>query len=414
MTLNYKAPISGTKSSIDSNSTGTQMQSFLWMKKALIESRKEQYFMPLSSTVNMPKHYGQTIKRNIYVPLLDDRNINDQGIDATGATIANGNLYGSSKDVGTIEGMLPVLGENGGRVNRVGFSRLEIEGSLHQFGFFYEFTKASIDFDSDEMLKEHLSRELMNGATQITEAVLQKDLLAAAGVIQYGGAAVSDATMTGEVVPEVPGTSPEMPISVLTYAGLSRIDQTLTDNRTPRQTTIIKGSGYTDTRTLPASRVAYIGSELVPVVKAMKDSFQERAFIPVHQYADAGNVLNGEIGSVDNIRFVQVPEMLHWAGKGRAATAANPGYRTTTVGGTEKYNIYPMLIVGDDSFNTIAFQSDGKTVKFDVITKMPGKDTANAATDPYGLKGFSSIRWFYGILINRPERIALYKSVAPV
>ena len=31
---------------------------------------------------------------------------------------------------------LPVLTENGGRVNRVGFTRLQREGSIHKFGFF--------------------------------------------------------------------------------------------------------------------------------------------------------------------------------------------------------------------------------------------------------------------------------------
>lgn len=411
MVMNYNAPIKGQKSTIDASGNTTQMRSFMWLKKALIESRKDQYFMPLASTVNMPKHHGQTIKRQVYVPLLDERNVNSQGIDAAGVTIANGNLYGSSKDIGTINGMLPVLGENGGRVNRVGFTRLELEGSIHQFGFFHEFSKASIDFDSDDQLRDHLSRELMNGAVQITEAVLQKDLLAAAGVVMFGGAATDDDEVTGE---ESTVGSVTVPASVMTYEGLSRIDQILTDNRCPRQTTIITGSNFTDTKTLPASRVAYIGSELVPVIKKMKDAFGDKAFIPVHQYADAGNVLNGEIGSVDNIRFVQVPEMLHWAGAGAAATAANPGYRTTTVGGAERYDVYPMLIVGDDSFNTIAFQSDGKSVKFDVITKMPGEQTANAATDPYGLQGFSSIRWFYGILVSRPERIALYKVVAPI
>jgi N4-gp56 family major capsid protein len=61
------------------------------------------------------KNYGKKIKKYLYLPLLDDRNINDQGIDATGATIANGNLYGSSKDVGTIVGKLPTLTEHGGR-----------------------------------------------------------------------------------------------------------------------------------------------------------------------------------------------------------------------------------------------------------------------------------------------------------
>jgi N4-gp56 family major capsid protein len=89
----------------------------------------------------MPKNYGKTIKVYEYVPLLDDRNVNDQGIDASGATIANGNLYGSSKDVGSIVSKLPVLTENGGRVNRVGFTRLQREGSIFKFGFFTEFTR---------------------------------------------------------------------------------------------------------------------------------------------------------------------------------------------------------------------------------------------------------------------------------
>ena len=153
--------------------------------------------MPLASVTNMPKHYGKTIKVFEYVPLLDDRNINDQGIDASGATIANGNLYGSSRDIGNITAKLPVLTENGGRVNRVGFTRLQREGSIHKFGFFTEFTQESLDFDSDDGLKDHLSRELMNGAVQLTEAVLQKDLLAAAGTVLFAGAAVADRAAPG-------------------------------------------------------------------------------------------------------------------------------------------------------------------------------------------------------------------------
>ena len=61
------------------------------------------------------KHYGRKIKKYHYLPLLDDRNVNDQGIDATGAYISNGNLYGSSKDIGYISGKIPTLTEHGGR-----------------------------------------------------------------------------------------------------------------------------------------------------------------------------------------------------------------------------------------------------------------------------------------------------------
>lgn len=147
MTLQYRAPTNGQKSSIDS-ANSDQMNTFLWLKKALIEARKEQFFMPLATAINMPKHMGKAVKVYEYVPLLDDRNVNSQGIDAAGATIQNGNLYGSSKDIGTITSMLPTLTENGGRVNRVGFTRLQREGSIHKFGFFYEFTQEALSFDS--------------------------------------------------------------------------------------------------------------------------------------------------------------------------------------------------------------------------------------------------------------------------
>lgn len=409
--LNYNAPADGTKSSID-GSNSDQMSTFFWLKKSIIESRKDQYFMPLASVTHMPKNFGKTIKVHEYVPLLDDRNINDQGIDASGVTSANGNLYGSSKDVGSIDGKLPFLTENGGRVNRVGFTRLTREGSLHKFGFFYEFTQESLDFDSDDMLKEHLSRELMNGAVQLTEAVLQKDLLAAAGVIVYAGAATDDGEVTGEVVPAVVGVSPEIPASILSYANLRRLDRILTDNRTPRQTKVITGSRNIDTKTISSGRIAFIGSELTPLVEAMKDPFNNKVFIEVQHYADAGTILNGEIGSAGPFRFVEVPEMLHWAGAGDAV-GTNPGYRSTSVSGTEHYDVFPLLVIGDESFTTIGFQTDGKSLKFSVLTKMPGKETADR-NEPFGETGFSSIKWYYGILILRPERIGLVKSVAPV
>lgn len=408
--LNYNAPYEGDKSSIDGTGSD-QMSTFTYLKKAIITARREQYFMPLASVVNIPKHFGKAVKVYEYVPLLDDRNINDQGIDAAGLTIANGNLYGSSRDIGTIAGKLPTLTENGGRVNRVGWTRLSREGSIHKFGMFYEFTKESIDFDTDDMLMDHLSRELMNGATQLTEAVLQSDLLAAASTVLFAGAAVSDGTITGEITPAA-GPVPAIPASTVTYKNLMRLDQILTDNRTPTQTTIITGSRLIDTKVIGATRVMYVGNELVPLLKAMTDLFGNKAFIEVQHYGDAGTLMNGEIGSIDKFRIIQVPEMLHWAGAG-APVVDNPGYRSSNVGGSEKYDIYPMLVVGDDSFATIGFQTDGKTVKFSVMTKMPGRETADR-NDPYGETGFSSIKWYYGILIKRPERLALIKTVAPI
>ena len=391
MPMIYNDPAGG-----DASSIGPQLNTSYYHKKALIEARKEQFFSQLADTTNMPKNMGKTIKLFHYLPLLDDANVNSQGLDASGAVIANGNLYGSSKDVGTITTKLPALSEAGGRVNRVGFTRVTLEGSIEKFGFFDEYTQESLDFDTDEELEMHVNREMVSGANEMTEDALQIDLLNAAGVIRYGGAATAANEITGE------GAAP----SVVDYNDLMRLSIDLDNNRCPKHTKIITGTRIVDTKVLPAARVMYIGSELLPTVRKMKDPFNNQAFIPVQQYAAAGDTLLGEVGSIDQFRLVVVPEMMHWAGAGATVTV-NPGYRETN----NKYDVYPMLVVGSEAFTTIGFQTDGKSVKFKITHKKPGPDSADR-NDPYGETGFMSIKWYYGTLITRPERIALVKTVA--
>ena len=424
----YNDPAGGSASTI-----GTQVRTDFYNKKALIEVAKERFFGQLADTIAMPKNMGKKIKKYHYLPLLDDANINDQGIDAAGVTLVagqwsaisaagaiissghasravalavtnataavqdGGNLYGSSKDVGAISGKLPALSETGGRVNRVGFKRVELEGSLEKFGFFDEYTQESLDFDTDDQLLEHIHREMIMGANELTEDALQVDLLNSAGTIRFAGEATVNSELSGET-----GA-----VTVVTYNDLMRLSIDLDNNRTPKNTKIITGSRMVDTKTIDAARYLYIGSELIPTIRKMTDSFGNPAFIKVQSYAAAGNVAVGEIGSVDQFRIIVVPEMASWVGEGAAETSSNAGYRSTD----DKYDVFPMLVVGSESFTTIGFQTDGKTVKFKITHKKPGVDTADR-NDPYGETGFMSIKWYYGILIMRSERIALVKTVA--
>lgn len=463
MSQRYNDPANGSQSTV-----GNQMQTFYYQKQALIEARKEQYFTQLADVTAMPKHMGKKIKRYHYIPLLDDANLNDQGIDAAGVAITNaqyfvtlprlvmtfsveadataaaaavnaiesatatksgsatpwtvtftktilnaasssqaaavvaavtgatvvrgsGNLYGSSKDVGTIAGKLPLLSETGGRVNRVGFKRKELEGTIEKMGFFDEYTQESLDFDSDAELEQHINREMINGANEITEDILQIDLLNAAGVIKYADGAVSTATVDSDTV---------------TYGDLMRLSIDLDNNRTPKHTKVITGTRLVDTKTIPAARVLYVGSELLPTLRAMVDLHGDPAFIPVQKYAAGTDTFLGEVGSVDNFRIVVVPEMMKWAGAGAEAGNNTTHYKT---GG--RFDVFPMLVVGDGSFTTIGFQTDGKTVKFKIYNKKPGEATADR-NDPYGETGFMSIKWYYGFLALRPERIGLIKTSA--
>jgi len=446
----YRDPAGGTESDI-----GPQIRTDFYAKKALIDLKKEQYFSQLADTTSMPKHFGKTIKKYHYLALLDDRNINDQGIDANGVVgtatdtadlgywsvesadaggneiarvdaesatvpfadaaavaayiadefpdgysvggvmhndltvnatyvaqaIQAGNLYGSSKDIGTIVSKMPALSEHGGRVNRVGFKRVELEGSLEKFGYFDEYTQESMDFDTDAELMMHVNREMLRGANEITEDALQIDLLNGAGVVRYA----ADATTKAEIAAG----------EVITYAQLEQLAIDLDNNRCPKNTKIITGSRMIDTRTIDGARYLYIGSDLLLMVKAMMDSNGNPAWVPTHQYGAATTLATGERGSVGEFRVIVVPEMMHEQDGGAGGIA-----------------VYPMLVVGDGSFTTIGFQTDGKTVKFKIIHKKPGKDIADR-DDPYGEIGFMSIKWYYGFMLQRPEHLAVCWSAKP-
>lgn len=476
----YNDPVNSQQSSI-----GNQFRTDFYARKALFEARKEMYFGALSSTTNMPKNMGKKIKKYHYLPLLDDQNINDQGIDAAGVTIATtewyvtypravlsatnatktaaaaaindnvgatlvatagaddsagtgfatltlvgpltakylnstkkdaalaldlgasalqgaGNLYGSSKDIGTISGKFPTLTEYGGRVNRVGHKRKDIEGSLEKFGFYSEYTQESLDFDTDADLEMHVHREMINGAVEINEDMLQIDLLNMAGIVKYAGDATTDAELDAA--------------DQVSYGDLMRLSIDMDNSRTPKHTQVLTGTRMIDTKTIAAARVLYCGSELIPTLKAMQDSHNLPAFIPVQKYASGAagtilestesTVLTGEIGSIDHFRIVVNPEMMKWAGAGADASGSATHYETG-----ERFDVFPMLCVGSGSFTTIGFQTDGKSMKFKIKHSKPGSPESYAQ-DPFGETGFMSIKWYYGFLPERPERVALLKTTA--
>lgn len=382
------------------SSIGPQYNAYYWDRRSLIDAAEQMFFSPLADVRTMPYNYGKELRVFYYVPMLDDRNINDQGLDAAGVSYAGGNMYGSSQDVGTIQGKLPTLTETGGRVNRVGFTRLERTGTLQEHGFFTEFTQDSIMFDTDEELYSHMSREMVAGANEIMEDLLQIDLLNAAGVVVYPGTATQDSELTPE------GADP----SIVTYQDLKKLGITLDDNRTSKSTRIIKGSRMNDTMTVQASRILYIGSELQTTVENMVDPHGNAAFIFARKYADAGTIMKGEIGAIADFRVVVVPNMMKWAGIGAAETN-NQGYAATN----GKYDAFPMLVVGDSSFATVGLQMSGKKgakQKFKIIVKKPGEEMATVH-DPFGKVGFSSITFYHGFITLREERIGLVKSCAP-
>ena len=406
------------------SSLGAQINDKFWSKVAVKEARKKRVFSQLGDKLVQPKNYGDTLVKYHELPIIHKLNINDQAIDANGVKLVknkwyaydsagamtgdangyatkelaktaagatgsiksgNGNLYGGDTDFAVIKGSFPSLNEEGGKVNAVGMKRLVLEAKVTEFGFHVPFTKKMLDMDTETGLLARISREVGEAQGEIREKQIAAGLLSASEINRVLSGSASTIAEMGAA-------------DKVSFTDIRGMEQSLKLARSPKQTKMIDGSTKIGTVVIGAGYAAYVGQELLPVLEDMVHA-GINVWKPVESYAAAGTIMEDEIGKVSSTRFIEVEDMIKYGGAGASST---DGVNDTDVenmyvtGG--KYDVFPILYVGSDSFGTIGFDGDVARVN----TVMP---TADAHNDPYGKKGVVAISWFHGILIYRNERI---------
>ena len=405
---------------------GVQFNDKHWSRAAVIEAKKAKTFSQMGDKLTQPKHYGSKIVKYHEIPILDDRNINDQGIDANGvvmvageyytydvngakvgtfatealaraAVIAatagavslksgNGNLFGGSKDLLVQNGSFPALTEEGGMINRVGMKRLTIEAEVSEFGFYMSFTKKSLDMDTETGLLARYSRSVGETQGDIREAQIRNSLI---------GKSEDNRTFAGDATALIECGSND----ILEFADLRLMDQSLKYARCPKSTKLIDGSTKVGTTTVGKARYAYVPNEALPTLEDMEHGTGNKVWQPVEDYAAAGTIAMDEIGRISAFRFIEVEEMPKYAGQGAATDDVTDDDEVANrhVTGTN-YDVFPILFVGSGSFATVGFEGDVARV----TTVMPKADAHN---DVFGKKGAVSISWYYGIMFLQPEWI---------
>ena len=406
------------------SSLGAQINDKFWSKVAVKEARKKRVFSQLGDKLVQPKNYGDTLVKYHELPIIHKLNINDQAIDANGVSLVknkwyaydnagamtgdangyatkelaktaagatgsiksgNGNLYGGDTDFAVIKGSFPSLNEEGGKVNAVGMKRLVLEAKVTEFGFHVPFTKKMLDMDTETGLLARISREVGEAQGEIREKQIAAGLLSASEINRVLSGSASTIAEMGAA-------------DKVSFTDIRGMEQSLKLARSPKQTKMIDGSTKIGTVVIGAGYAAYVGQELLPVLEDMVHA-GINVWKPVESYAAAGTIMEDEIGKVSSTRFIEVEDMIKYGGAGASST---DGVNDTDVenmyvtGG--KYDVFPILYVGSDSFGTIGFDGDVARVN----TVMP---TADAYNDPYGKKGVVAISWFHGILVYRNERI---------
>jgi len=426
----------GYEASPTNSSIGRQINDKMWSRKAVIEAKRIKTFSQLGSKLTQKKHYGDKIVKYHDLPILDDRNINNEGIDANGVKLlvnvwyaydangdrivtnadadnntgystlekakteagtsgsiksGNGNFYGTSKDLSVQNGAFPNLSEEGGWNNRVGMKRLIIEAQIEEYGFFQEFTKKSLEMDTENSLKERYVTEMAEAQATMREAQIRNGLIGKAeqNRVFAGDAAAIDEVGAGDI---------------LTFTSLRRMERSLTDARAPKSTRIITGQAKFDTKVVGKARYVYVPTEALPTLEDM-EHMGKSVWVPVEHYAGAGTTADGEIGKIGQFRFIEVEDMPNYSGQGADATDGvdDVGSRHTSLGadGKERYDVFPILFVGNDSFATVGFEGDSAKV----MTSMPGEITKGY--DAFGNTGVVSISWYFGMMFLHPEWIRM-------
>ena len=110
-------------------------------------------------------------------------------------------------------------------------------------------------------------------------------------------------------------------------------------------------------------------------------------FIPVEKYSEAGQAIDGEIGSVKGVRIITTTQATPFASAGGATSGNTDGsgeasYAKTS--GSSKADVYPLIILAQD-FGGCATLGGMDSLRSKVVTPKPGPG------DPLGQRG--TVAW---------------------
>jgi len=260
--------------------------------------------------------------------------------------------------------------------------------------------------------------------------LIQLDMLTTTTAM-FSGTATSLLTVGtdagGTTAPAIAGTNDDL--AKVSYDLIRKGVRKLVRNRAEKSTSIVVGSTKIDTRTVNKAFYAIIGPEIKFDLENLTRGTTyetEYVYVPAYKYADAANLAEGEVGAMNDVRFIESESQVAYLGAGALiphATvpgtdgdyvgslsytlhdAASAAALNTFTGGsdyadaTARFDVFPILFPTKGSFATVGLKGNGK-IKFN--SQAPSKIELS---NPYGTQGFFSYNMWYAGLILREERL---------
>ncbi len=378
---------------------------------------------------SMPLKMGTTFKVSKWLHILDRQFDPDNQHGGTDADFAAKGYLTARNIVDVSNGLAndAALAEGVGAVNKQSIKKVTIETNFARYGEMLDYTD-EVEMFAEDMVQVHYREELGILANQRNEDLIQLDMLGTTTVM-YVGAGTSLHTVgddMGDDADGVDGTDDSL--VQVNYDLIRKAVRKLVRNRAIKNTSIVTGSTKIDTRTINKAFYAIIGPEVKFDLENLTrgTSYEtEFVYVPAYKYASAANLAEGEVGAMNDVRFIESESQVVYRGAGALApstTAPGDGeyvglLANTTINtaqaaaldtftGETEYNdaeqrmdIFPILFPTKGSFATVGLKGHGK-IKFN--SQAPSKIELG---NPYGTQGFFSYNMWYAGIILREERL---------
>lgn len=221
--------------------------------------------------------------------------------------------------------------------------------TLAQYGDFVTITDVVMDTHTDPILTQ--ATEILGEQAALTVETLRFNVLKAGTNVFYGN--------------NVAGRSDV--VTAITLADQRRVTTALNRQNAKKITSVVASSPDFNTKSVEAAYVAVCHSDLENDIRGMT------GFKPVSDYGTHTTPWEGEIGSVEQVRYLTSTVIAPWEGLGAAVGAS--GLR----GGTN-VDVYPVLYFARDAFGIVPLKGKSSMTPM-VVNPKP------AAGDPLGQRG---------------------------
>ena len=245
----------------------------------------------------------------------------------------------------------------------------DISVTMQQYGAQVQITDRVADLSEDPVLKD--AAKLCGEQAAETKENIIWGVIRGGTNVNYTGTATARGTASGVN-------------TVLTTNDQRGITRALKLQRAKYHTSMLSGSPNYSTEPVDSSFIAFAHTDCESDIRNMS------GFVPREKYGQATKIVPGEIGKVEDVRYVISPVLSFFASSGN--TTVPSGIKSTD---SSNVDVYPIVYLGREAYGNVPLKGAGS---LSPQVQNPGQ---RSPSDPLGQRGYVSWKmWFACVRLN--------------